>query len=170
MANPSKIQPFPAHSHDHGQCLAGAIDAALKICGERGTRLTEQRQRVLEIIWQSHRPIGAYEILDRLVELEGKRPAPPTVYRALDFLLEQGLVHRVESRNAFIGCSDPSRRHVVEILLCTQCGHAAEVSDHRIARAVEQAAEGLGFAVENQTIEIAGRCQACCDEARSAHA
>jgi len=154
-------EPFPPEGHDHRTCIADALAAADGICEARGARLTEQRRRVLQIVWQSHRPIGAYEILDRLGELEGKRAAPPTVYRALEFLLDHGLVHRIESRNAYIGCSHPGRDHVVEIMLCTACGHAAEVSDRRISEAVRAAAAGAGFAIERQTIEIAGRCRSC---------
>lgn len=131
-------------------------------------RLTKQRRRVLELVWQSHRPIGAYEILDQLTDGSGRRAAPPTVYRALDFLLEHGLVHRVESRNAFIGCSHPGTQHVVEIMLCTDCGRAAEIDDHRIDRAVRAAAAEIGFRIERQTVEIAGRCSDC--QARPGHA
>ena len=162
----SKPQPtpavtgFPAEPHDHRACIGTALDVAGALCQARGARWTAIRRRVLELIWASHRPIGAYELLDRLAE-DGRRAAPPTVYRALEFPMEQGLVHRIESRNAFIGCNNPGSDHVVEILLCTDCGCAAELSDARIARAMRAAAAELGFEVRGQTLEVSGRCAAC---------
>jgi Fur family zinc uptake transcriptional regulator len=104
--------------------------------------------------------VSAYEILDRL-DHNGRRPAPPMVYRALEFLLTQGLVHRVESRNAFIGCAQPGTAHLPEILLCTECGGAAEVADGAMARALATQAAGLGFETHRQTIELSGRCADC---------
>jgi len=158
---------FPAATHDHRACIGAALNAAGALCQDRGARLTSIRRRVLELVWTSHRPIGAYEILDRLAG-DGRRAAPPTVYRALDFLLEQGLVHRIESRNAFIGCSNPGSEHVVEILLCTDCGCAAELTDARVARAVRASAADHGFEVQAQTLEVSGRCSGC--RAQAAHA
>ncbi|MCW5751570.1 MAG: transcriptional repressor [Alphaproteobacteria bacterium] len=159
---------FDRPQHDHARCIADALQSASMVCAAQGVRLTEQRRRVLELVWQSHRPIGAYEILDQLTDGSGRRAAPPTVYRALDFLLAHGLIHRVESRNAFIGCSHPGTEHVVEIMLCTDCGRAAEIDDQRIDRAVRAAAAEIGFRIERQTIEIDGRCGHC--QARPAHA
>ena len=97
---------FLSSGHDHGHCLANALQYATAVCTERGARLTPVRQRVLEIIWQSHRPLGAYAILE-VLSAEGHSPAPPTVYRALEFLLTHGLVHRLSSLNAFVGCTRP---------------------------------------------------------------
>src|SRR5215472_4772220 len=94
---------FPAPDHDHARCSADAMAHAEALCTERGERLTPMRRRVLETLAASHRPLGAYEIIDRLAD-SAPRPAPITVYRALDFLLANGLVHRIESRNAFIAC------------------------------------------------------------------
>ena len=98
------------HAHDHDHCIETALGDAESVCIERGVRLTVLRKRVLEIVWQSHRPLGAYAILDVLAA-DGRRAAPPTVYRALDFLQENGLVHRIASMNAFVGCPMPDRRH-----------------------------------------------------------
>src|SRR5215467_7858343 len=94
---------FPTPDHDHGRCSADAMAHAEALCSVRGQRLTPIRRQVLEALADSHRTLGAYEIMDRLAE-RGPRPAPITVYRALDFLLENGLVHRIESRNAFLAC------------------------------------------------------------------
>ena len=151
---------FPHADHDHGMCVADALAAASARCAARGAKLTEIRREVLELVWSSHRPIGAYDILASL-GCDGRRIAPPTVYRALDFLLEHGLVHRVASRNAFIGCSTPGHVQAREILICTQCGSAVEVEEPRIASAVSASAGKLGFEVMQQTVEVLGRCAAC---------
>ena len=126
---------FPSHEHDHRHCVASALDDAKAVCSERGARLTPVRQRVLEIIWQSHRPLGAYAILD-VLSGEGHSPAPPTVYRALEFLLMHGLVHRLSSLNAFIGCARPGHPGAGQFLLCTNCGAAAELNDAAVERAM----------------------------------
>src|SRR5438105_11892694 len=94
---------FPAPDHDHRRCSADVMAHAEALCVARDQRLTATRRRVLEALTASHQPLGAYEIIDRLAA-SGPRPAPPTVYRALDFLVANGLVHRIESRNAFIAC------------------------------------------------------------------
>lgn len=151
---------FPAHAHDHEACVVDALAAAERVCADRGSRLTTLRRRVLELVWRSHKPVGAYDLLGELTR-GGRRAAPPTVYRALQFLLDQGLVHRIESRNAFIGCSHPEDRHVVEILLCEECGRAAELPDDQIAGAVRAAAKKMGFEVQRQTIEVTGLCADC---------
>lgn len=160
MHETAPMQAFPDHAHDHASCVADALTTADRICNERGVRLTALRRRVLELVWHSHRPVGAYDLLGELAR-GGRRAAPPTVYRALQFLLEQGLVHRIESRNAFIGCAHPENRHVVEIMLCSQCGRAAELPDDKIASAVRSAAKRLGFEVQRQTIEVTGLCAQC---------
>ncbi len=156
----SKTAAFPEHNHDHGVCVTDAMATASARCAARGAKLTEIRREVLELVWSSHRPIGAYDILASLGR-DGRRIAPPTVYRALDFLLEHGLVHRVASRNAFIGCSTPGHAQAREILICTECGSAVEVDEPRIASAVTTSATKLGFEVMQQTLEVLGRCAEC---------
>jgi Fur family zinc uptake transcriptional regulator len=99
-----KQQAFHTHQHEH--CVHDALAAAEVLCAKRGVRLTAIRKRVLELVWASHQPLGAYAILDKLTN-EGHKPAPPTVYRALEFLLEHGLIHRIASLNAFLGCIHP---------------------------------------------------------------
>lgn len=160
MTEAAPVQAFPEHEHDHASCVAEALATADRICSERGVRLTALRRQVLELVWHSHRPVGAYDLLNELAR-GGRRAAPPTVYRALQFLLDQGLVHRIESRNAFIGCAHPEDRHVVEIMLCSHCGRAAELPDDKISSAVRSAAKKLGFEVQRQTIEVTGLCAAC---------
>ena len=126
----------------------------------RGARLTELRRRVLELIWLSHEPVGAYALLERLARERGP-VAPPTVYRALDFLIAHGLVHRLASRNAFIGCARPDRDHIGQFLVCSGCGVAAELDDRRIDAAIRDGAAAAGFAVEHPVVELAGRCPQC---------
>src|SRR5262245_4876474 len=112
---------FPRKGHDHDRCVTDALSAAEAVCARAGDRLTPLRRRVLELVWASHRPAGAYALLDRLRE-DGRGAAPPTVYRALDFLLERGLIHRIESLNAFVGCAHPGENHLVQFLICRSCG------------------------------------------------
>lgn len=151
---------FPAPNHDHGTCVAHALEVAEAECRRRGARLTDVRRRVLELVWASHAPIGAYMVLDVLGR-EGWSAAPPTVYRALDFLLAHGLVHRIERLNAYVGCSHPGKPHASQFLLCTGCGAAAELDDESISQAVAEAAGRLGFTIATQTIEAEGLCPAC---------
>ena len=151
---------FPDHGHDHDNCIEQAMADAAAVCAKRGARFTVLRRRVLEILWQSHRPLGAYEILEVLTG-DGRSAAPPTVYRALDFLLENRLVHRIASRNAYVGCSRPGHTAAGQFLICEDCGSAAEVTDGQLERAIGSAAESAGFAASEHTVEISGKCPNC---------
>ena len=151
---------FAEQGHDHGRCIADALRTADALCAARGVRLTKLRRRVLELVWTSHAPIGAYDVLRRLSQ-EHDGAAPPTVYRALDFLLEQGLIHRIESLNAFVGCIDPRAPHVGQFLICDDCGSAAELHDLRIDRAISRASAEADFTVERSTVEVRGLCPDC---------
>src|SRR3546814_13298582 len=111
------ITPLASRPHDHSHCVHTALSEADAICARQGLRLTALRKRVLELVWQSHRPLGAYDILAVLSEQDGRRAAPPTVYRALAFLLENGLVHRIASLNAFIGYHHQEHPSQGQILL-----------------------------------------------------
>jgi Fur family zinc uptake transcriptional regulator len=150
--------------HDHGRCVDTALGRAQRLCEARSVRLTELRRRVLELVWQSHRPIGAYDILERLAAERG-RVGPPTVYRALDFLAEQGLVHRLDSLNAFIGCSAPAEGHKAYFLICRECRTVIELVDEGVAGALAGAAARARFRIESETVELAGRCAHCRAEA-----
>ena len=153
--------------HDHERCVFDALDAAQRLCAARGARLTELRRRVLVNVWRSHRAIGAYAILDRLRD-QGRKAAPLTVYRALAFLSELGLVHRIESLNAYVGCPHPATPHAGQHLICTACGNVAELKDRNIAEVVAAGADDLGFTVRRQMIEVTGLCAAC-RELETAH-
>ena len=158
------MAPFHGHDHDHAGCVEAALGDAERLCARRGARLTKLRRRVLECVWRSHAPVGAYDILDAL-RAESRRAAPPTVYRALAFLMEQGLVHRLESRNAYIGCAMPAAPHSGQFLICGECGTVGEVADSAIAQAVARRTEELGFSLHRQTIELTGLCPQCRDRA-----
>ena len=161
-----KVQPspsplFPMPSHDHKHCIARAMEKAEQACAQQGAQLTLLRRRVLEIVWGRHTPIGAYEILDSLSK-DGRRPAPPTVYRALDFLLAQGLVHRIESQNAYVGCQQAHRAdHQGQFLICRACGQTVEACNTELERAIRHLAQASGFSLEGQTVELKGLCPSC---------
>jgi len=152
--------PFHRAAHDHGHCLADAVRTAERLCELRGVRLTPLRRRVLELVWRSHDPIGAYAILDAL-KADGRTAAPPTAYRALDFLTEQGLVHRIASRNAYVGCATPGEGHASQFLICARCGAASELHDHRIQTMIGESARARGFQAQQQVIEVIGLCPSC---------
>lgn len=158
MPDPTAI--FPRPEHDHASCVATALRRAEALCRQRGARLTAQRRRVLELVWGSHEPIGAYAILD-LMAGGTARPAPITVYRALDFLQAHGLIHRVASRNAFVGCAEPGSGHGSQFLICRGCRAVAEIHDARLDRAIEAAASGGGFRLEERRLELEGWCRHC---------
>jgi Fur family zinc uptake transcriptional regulator len=148
-----------------------ALDRAEALCARRGAQLTELRRQVLRLVLEADQPVGAYALLDRL-KAERAGAAPPTVYRALDFLLEQGLIHKVERLNAFVGCADAldhpadcgceaEHDHPHQFLICSRCGAAAEISDPVVSRALEQAAARAGFRLARATVEIEGLCGKC---------
>jgi Fur family zinc uptake transcriptional regulator len=152
--------PFPAMPHDHRRCVDEALDAAVRICEGRGIRLTELRRQVLELVWRSHAPVGAY----RLMELLGRQRgavAPPTVYRALDFLVQHGLVHRIESLNAFVGCHSPAASHRASFLICRACGQAVEFDDPDLAGTLDRRLAAADFSLDEARIEIVGTCSQC---------
>jgi Fur family zinc uptake transcriptional regulator len=153
-------QAFLPRQHNHRHCVEQAVAQARAICQRQGSRLTPQRQQVLELIWQEHRPVGAYELLERMREL-GHKAAPPTVYRALEFLQANGLIHRIESLNAFTGCPHPDHPHQGQFLVCTQCRRVAELEMSEISHQLDKAAARAGFHSQQQTIELSGICAEC---------
>jgi Fur family zinc uptake transcriptional regulator len=156
----TQSEPFTGSDHDHRNCVVSALQAAAGLCEQQGLRLTALRRRVLELVWRGHQPRGAYDILEDL-HSEGRRAAPPTVYRALEFLRLHGLIHRIESLNAFIGCVSPEVPHSGHFMICNRCGGAAEVNDQAIGAALRRSALNSGFVIEQQTIELRGVCPAC---------
>ena len=151
---------FQAPTHDHKRCVSSALENAEEKSRVLGLRFTKTRRKVLEVLWQSHNPLGAYEILDRL-QKDGRRPAPMVVYRALDFLLEAGLAHKISSCKTFIGCSTPDENHEAQFLICESCGSAAEVAGQPLAEGLEKIAASAGFKINQRVVEIIGVCPNC---------
>ena len=144
----------------HNKQLTHVLERAEALCGERGVRLTDQRRTVLQLLCVSDKPLSAYELLDRM-RGSVKNPAPPTVYRALDFLLEQGLAHKLESIHAYIGCSHPDHPHASQFLICADCGEVEEVEDPAIESSLEAAGKAAGFRTERPVVELLGTCAHC---------
>jgi Fur family transcriptional regulator, zinc uptake regulator len=163
MSNNRVLMPFKEHGHKHQHCLETALLAAEKTCLERGVRLTSIRRRVLELIWSSHEPVKAYDILDQLRN-EHASSAPPTVYRALDFLQAEGLVHKIESLNAYVGCAEPDHSYQTQFLICHDCGSVAELDNVNVRQLLAENAKQMGFHIDHETIEIKGTCAACVTE------
>jgi len=155
-----KAVKAPVHDHDHKHCIADALAAAEKLCAAKGLRFTPLRRRVLELVWASHKPIGAYALLDAL-RSEDMGSAPPTVYRALDFLIDNGLIHRIERMNAFVGCSHPGEAHRGFFLICGECGNAEELQSDGLADTIAANASRRGFAARDMTLEVTGTCSDC---------
>jgi Fur family zinc uptake transcriptional regulator len=152
---------FPAPDHDHARCSADAISHAEALCAARAQRLTAPRRQVLEVLAASHKPLGAYEIID-LIAKGKSRPAPITVYRALEFLMKHGLVHRIESRNAYLACAhNHDSGALVAFLICETCGAVGEASTAAMAQLLAAAAKKAGFRPAMSVIEISGTCSHC---------
>lgn len=145
--------------------LEQALDQAEGLCRARKVRLTEQRRRVLRLVWQSERPLGAYDIL-AAIQAEQTKAAPPTVYRALDFLLQQGLIHKLETLHAYVGCPHPEHPHAGQFLICKQCGDVTELEDSAIVRSLGAAAEASGFSLDRKVVELSGTCAGCVGEVK----
>src|SRR5271169_5651389 len=167
---------FLAPGHDHDRCTSAAIAHAEAHCAQRAQRLTPIRRHVLEALLASHKPLGAYEIIEHLAQknsaqknsaqqtsaAQKNRPAPITIYRALDFLRENGLVHRIESRNAFVACAhNHGDNDLVVFLICEKCGAVGEAPGGGAAEALKSSARAAGFAPKSPLIEIAGICSHC---------
>ncbi|MFN8983170.1 MAG: transcriptional repressor [Alphaproteobacteria bacterium] len=160
--------------HGSGPHLT-SLERAEALCQIRGVQLTPLRRDVLRLVLEAEAPIGAYALLDQLKASRAKA-APPTVYRALDFLLEQGLIHRLERLNAFMGCvealeghdHDHAHDHPHQFLICRGCGATREISDHGVANAISAAAAKAGFSAARATVEIEGLCGKCGDALHSA--
>jgi len=155
-----------AHSHactdpgHHVHDADGFVRAVEQACEQRGLRLTPLRAQVLGLVAAAGKPIKAYDLLDRM-KAENGSSAPPTVYRALEFLLEQGFIHRLASINAFVGCHHPQVAHSVPFLICDKCQNAIELEDDRISALLDEQARDLGFETRAQTLEVHGLCAEC---------
>jgi len=154
------MMSFPAPHHNHDKCTAELLSRAEQTCERHGSRLTGQRREVLNCVARSHSAVGAYDIIERMAD-HGPRPAPITVYRALDFLEAHGLVHKIESRNAFVACTHPHEGKPAAMLVCEGCGLVAELDVPEVFHALHDAARTQGFAVRRSVVEITGLCGPC---------
>jgi Fur family zinc uptake transcriptional regulator len=153
-------KPSAFHDHDHSACAGDVLSHAEARCAEKGLRLTPVRRRTLEILAEAHKALGAYEVLDRL-KADGFGSQPPVAYRALDFLVENGLAHRIRRLNAFTACMHPGEEHTPAFFICRSCDHVAEAPVTATRAALDDVADELGFQVERVNLEALGLCPAC---------
>lgn len=158
-------QPFPSPEHDHDGCLDDTLVRARAAFERKGLRFTELRERVLREIAASHNASSAYDVLERLSG-RGVRLAPISVYRAIDALVEAGVVHRLESRNAFFACHARHRDLVGSagapvVLVCERCGSVAEVVASSVGATIDKAIAESGFAARSLVLEVIGTCKRC---------
>ncbi|MGA9657743.1 MAG: Fur family transcriptional regulator [Asticcacaulis sp.] len=149
------------HAHDHDvktDSLADRMAAAQSLCLDAGERMTSSRLRTYELILEANAPIKAYDVIDRF-HPEGAAK-PPTVYRALSFLEQMGLVHRIESLNAFVACDTHDHKHTAGFLLCECCGQSVEIAIPNTAE-IETSAATSGFKINHITLEARGLCRVC---------
>lgn len=157
-SNPADLLAF--EKHDHSKCVRTAVDAAERRCAAEGARFTPVRRKVLEILLQEHRALGAYDILDRLRDA-GFGSQPPVAYRALDFLVSHGFAHKIERLNAFIACAHPGAAHSPVFMICRLCDSVAEAPSVPTRGALGDAARAAGFQIEQTVIEAEGVCPIC---------
>lgn len=146
--------------HDHGACISGGLKAVESECEARGLSLTKVRRRVLEILLARHRALGAYDILDTLRE-EGLGSQPPVAYRALEFLMKHGFVHKIERLNAYVACCAPDEAHAPVFLICRDCRAVAEAPADSLRAPLRAAGQSMGFVIERTVIEAEGLCPNC---------
>ena len=145
---------------NHKACIEEAIFKAALVCKENGLRFTKLRQRILEMVWADHGPVKAYEIINKL-NRQGGSAMPPTVYRTIDFLLEAGLVHRLTSLRAYVGCSHPLRHDNCYFLICKDCGEIEECCSGELTNTILNNANKSKFLSGQITLEIEGKCKDC---------
>lgn len=156
--------PVGFTKHDHKACVEVGLAAADARCAEEGLRLTPVRRKVLELLLQEHRALGAYAILDLLRDA-GFGSQPPVAYRALDFLAEHGFVHKIERLNAFVACAHPGENHSPAFMICRLCDAVAETQSRAAKGGLGDAARAAGFQIEKTVVEAEGVCPACVDKA-----
>lgn len=150
------------HAHNHTQCISSAIQRAEQLCATRGARFTPMRRKVLQLIWESHQAVKAYDLLDR-IKASDQGATPMTIYRALQFLQDQGFIHRVETLNAYLGCSHAELKHEVMLLICDQCQQITERTTPSVTSLMQEDIAKSGFLAKRSTIEIYGTCKDCVD-------
>jgi Fur family zinc uptake transcriptional regulator len=137
------------------------VDAAIAACRLKGAQMTPLREAVLSALWSADRPLGAYDLRDMLAKELGREIAPPSIYRTLDFLCEQGVAARIESRNAYVACEHPDHDHACVFLVCESCGDAVEIENPKVERLIDEDADRLGFTIKHRVLELFGFCGRC---------
>jgi Fur family zinc uptake transcriptional regulator len=164
-----------SNCQNHQHCIDDALASAQLICEQQNAKLTELRQQVLLLIWENHKPLGAYTLIDQLAEKTQRRIAPPTVYRTLEFLLDLGVIHRINSLNAYIGCTQPhthqtssdqsASNQIIDkhnyFLICKKCHDTQEILDAKLSKKIEQVSHAYTFLPQEQWLEITGLCEEC---------
>ena len=146
--------------HDHTACVNSGLARVVASCQDKGLQFTPVRRRVLEILLEHHRAIGAYEILD-ILRSEKLGSQPPVVYRALDFLINNGFAHKIERVNAYTACTHIGFDHAPAVLICTSCDAVVETQSEMSKEVLSRAAKGTGFAISRVVIEAEGHCPKC---------
>ncbi len=146
--------------HSHRKCIAEAMKNAESVCTKNRCRFTPIRRKVFELVWKSHQPIKAYNILTELSS-EDFIEKPPTVYRALEFLLENNLIHRIESQNAYIGCTVNHKHFDSKFIICDECHEVEELAEPKLNRALTEVCKKEGFTPNLVNVEIHGTCTQC---------
>lgn len=154
------MEPIGFQTHDHSHCITQTVAQAEAYCAEHGLQLTPVRRRVLEILLQEHSAMGAYDILD-VLRTEGLGSQPPVAYRALDFLVTHGFVHKIERLNAFTACTSPGTAHSPAFFVCRSCEGVAETVAHPDMDHMSQLAKNAGFKISQVVVEVMGQCRAC---------
>jgi Fur family zinc uptake transcriptional regulator len=144
------------------------IARAEALADQRGLALTPLRRQVYELVLQAGKPVGAYDLIGAMAPQRGARVPPTTVYRALDFLVENGFVHRIESMNAFVACCDVGEPHKSQFLICEECGATLEIPGDELASTLSASPPAHGFEVHNQVVELRGLCSDCQQKHRNA--
>jgi len=153
----------PPHTHPHAD-IASALDRAESMTQARGLRLTPVRRRALQILLEGPGALGAYDVLARL-SADGFGSQPPVAYRALDFLVEHGLAHRLRRINAFTACTHPGEDHHAAFLICRICKRVEELHAEHLRATLITDARRAGFEVERTSLEASGLCPDCKSDA-----
>ncbi|MAK54777.1 Fur family transcriptional regulator [Neopusillimonas maritima] len=151
---------MPRQASELSSGIAKQLKTAEKLCSQRGRRLTPIRRKVLEILLRRQRSVKAYELLEEIREFQ-PGAAPPTVYRALDFLIEEGLIHRLDAVNAWAACMDAAGDPHDILVICTQCGAVAEFSDPELHKKLARKVASAGFVLEHHETELRALCNRC---------
>ena len=158
---PAQPQPCTDPNCRGQHAPAERVALAMSLCAARGNKLTTLRLQVLELLWEKGRPTGAYALIEALERRHSRRVRPPTIYRALEFLMSQRLVSRIESRNAYVPRAHPERQHECLFFICKICGTSTELENPRVVQVLAEDAASLGYRVDRPVVEVEGACPNC---------